>query len=63
MWISVKDRLPEVGEDVLVFVTGGYMTIGCLGLDGIFYDVNDSEGHDITPTHWMMLPEHPNTTL
>ena len=62
MWISVKDRLPEVGEDVLVFVTGSYMAIGCLGLDGVFYDVNDSEGHDITPTHWMPLPERPNTT-
>ena len=57
-WISVKDRLPKIDEEVLVCFTDGFnqikfgvaWTISIDGWSGYF-------GGNIT--HWMPLPEPP----
>jgi len=53
-WISVKDKLPEEGKDVLCVDSKGAF-IGCYR-EGVWYDI-DSCG--LRPTHWMPLPETP----
>jgi hypothetical protein len=53
-WISVKDRLPEKGKDVLCVDHRGAF-IGCFS-DGIWYDVDSC---NVPVTHWMPLPELP----
>lgn len=65
-WVSVKDRLPEYGEYVLVF-TEGRIAIGCLGEDGYGRNKWKSDGFDEwgdvetlrDVTHWMSLPDEP----
>lgn len=55
-WISVKDRLPEDGQGVLVTTgKGGGTTATYFNGDG-FYN-----GHleDVVITHWMPLPPKP----
>lgn len=46
-WISVKDRLPDRGADVLAFMRNGVETriVACNYGDNV--------------THWMPLPEPP----
>ncbi len=66
-WISVKDRLPEHGQDVIVYGPDGvvayvtYMANDNLLYTGFYFDVG---GEYITLlkgiTHWMPLPEPPN---
>ena len=58
-WISVKDRLPEVGKVVLAFGTRSATT-------GMFQGINKRndlwwwKGHTIKHvSHWMPLPEPP----
>ena len=66
-WISVKDRLPEMEANVLMYfapdknMAAGFMcdvdedrTMWCAYTDGGFYTDCDFE-----PTHWMPLPEPP----
>ena len=65
-WISVKDKLPEYGEYVLVF-TEGCIAIGCLGEDRFGKNKWKSDGVDEwgdveilkDVTHWMPLPDEP----
>ena len=55
-WISIKDRLPEVWQDVLL-VCNGKVYEGCMMNDG---DFENARGYDLTNvTHWMPLPEPP----
>lgn len=64
MWISLKDKVPEFGENVIV--TDGEEVL-VLFLDTIRqykdytrYDFSDINGWTIlSPTHWMPLPELP----
>lgn len=49
-WISVKERLPEAGEDVLVYLGEGKIEV--CQLINILYDLDDV-------THWQPLPEPP----
>ena len=55
-WISVKDRLPEIGVDVLTCeVTQHYTAYEVMDWDGDYW--HNEYGHD--PTHWQPLPEPP----
>lgn len=64
-WMSVKERLPEPGEDALLYFggNGNTMTVGGryeVG-DG-WYSITDSEYYtdcDTPPTHWMPIPAPP----
>lgn len=59
-WISVKDRLPELYMDVLVFAKGGIIDVDCLehimswGEEGFC-----KYGYNVT--HWMPLPQMPES--
>lgn len=60
-WISVKDRLPEVGQAVLTYGRKGSIGIGfiqqnsCSNGKVYFYP----RYGDSLPTHWMPRPEPP----
>jgi hypothetical protein len=60
-WISVKDRMPEEGVDVLVY---GYIYLNRKGADVDFVDRESGnffyydEGE---VTHWQLLPEPPES--
>lgn len=59
-WISVEDRLPDDDISVLVYVPDAPEPIW-LG----FYDMDEwtwvDGGTNCRPTHWMELPEPPET--
>lgn len=57
-WISVKERLPEEGEDVLVYLGEGIFEI-CWTLKDGFWETRDSYLDTDAVTHWMPLPEPP----
>jgi hypothetical protein len=52
-WISVEERMPPCGRDVLVATCGGYISIDALRTDGKGWI-----DHGCI-THWMPLPEPP----
>lgn len=59
-WISVKDRLPEKNQNVLVYQKGGVhggneIDIEYLQGDGFWAD----QGIMSEISHWMPLPEKP----
>ena len=55
-WISVKDRLPEKDEIVIICTNENFIYAGELIGDTWFLD-NDS--WTATVTHWMPLPQPP----
>lgn len=62
-WISVEDRLPEIGKSVLIYYPkwdGDEIQVAKLDLDGMMFDIcgefNIGTG---AITHWMPLPEPP----
>ena len=55
-WISVKDRLPEKDEIVIICTDENFIYAGELIGDTWFLD-NDS--WTATVTHWMPMPEPP----
>ena len=58
-WISVKDRMPEEGVDVLVY---GYIYLNRKGADVDFVDRESGNFFyydDGRVTHWRPLPEPP----
>lgn len=62
-WISVKDRLPEIGKSVLIYYPkwdGDEIQVAKLEDDGMMFDIcgefNIGTG---AITHWMPLPEPP----
>lgn len=57
-WISVKERLPEEGEDVLAYLGEGIFGICWLLKDG-YWETRDSFLYPDDVTHWMPLPEPP----
>lgn len=66
-WSSVKDRLPEINKDVLMyFAVEKNMAVGFLQeIDehvtfwGAYPDGGWWTSCDCEPTHWMPLPEPP----
>jgi hypothetical protein len=59
-WISVEDRLPEDGKDVLIFVRTmpGWLHMDVDWRDGnSWHDNTETDWNKIT--HWMPLPEAP----
>jgi len=62
-WISIKDKLPEI--PCLVYWPDGRQTIFDCEDDikyGLSCHTSIEDGHkEITPTHWMLLPEPPIT--
>lgn len=61
-WISVKDRLPEEGDTVLVFNTSGgedcLVTIAIKWPNEEWF-LTEIETTSEEVTHWMPLPEPP----
>ena len=51
-WISVKDRLPDGDESVLVCFSEG-------GIDMAYFNGKDFDYMFLHPTHWMPLPDAP----
>ena len=75
-WISVEERMPEHGTDVLVLTAPGTLSLGknCVVAEyihprmeksGVF--INFYAGYDdkniLAVTHWMPLPEPPEEGL
>lgn len=64
-WISVKDRLPEKGIDVLIYSKGRIFHAfwDCMSsLSGDWYDIqNNWIIEDVT--HWMALPLPPKESI
>lgn len=62
-WISVKDRLPELGTDVLCFDQLEGMHVQRLEKDTlcgtVWFDYYDQGINLDWVTHWMPLPEPP----
>jgi hypothetical protein len=61
-WIDVKERLPKVRQNVLLYTglepTDDFM-IGCLNEQGWFWD-EEANYMSVPVTHWMPLPSPPN---
>ena len=65
-WISVKDRLPEIGKNVLVCFQKGDMAVACVYItseDLPLWRAAADDGWtckcDTEPTHWIPLPDPP----
>lgn len=57
-WVSVTDRMPEIGRFVLVFLTNiDYLPYKI----AVYYGNGNWSGLDRHITHWMPLPEPPET--
>ena len=56
-WISVKDRLPEEGEDVLTYRGSGYRVEALESVSRKYWE-NDIFCY-YPVTHWMPLPQPP----
>lgn len=54
-WISVKERLPEVGEDVIAYLGEGIFEICWMLKDGV-WETRDAYLDTDAVTHWMPLP-------
>lgn len=61
-WVSVKDRLPKDGQDVLAYLNDGEETriAPCHYFNGVWFDsVMNCVAVLQDVTHWMPLPEPP----
>lgn len=60
-WISVEDRLPEIGDEVMIYSPTNGFFISQYDLFPHFRDgdIPIFEYQNVTPTHWMPLPEPP----
>ena len=65
-WISVEDRLPEVGQSFLAYIDGDMEVLMRYGAGGKHQWFNPSGGNFVRPdlvpalvTHWQPLPLPP----
>lgn len=58
-WISVKDRLPEEGEDVLIIEEDGCIDVGHMLRWKGKSDWNSHLFFEPKVTYWMPIPEPP----
>ena len=62
-WVSVKDRLPEIGQKCLIanreIVVRGWLRPDGVWKTGVSSDEIWSKFSLYPPTHWMPLPEPP----
>ena len=62
-WVSVSDRLPEEGEDVLCRLRNDagevYATVGCYSSTFKLWDLDAEWASSRHVTHWMPLPAMP----
>ena len=61
-WISVEERLPELGQGVLVYDDCEYMSVADYTHDKHFptvYEFHVNGEYEPGVTHWMPLPEAP----
>ena len=56
-WISVKERLPEEGQDVLVFDEGIFSVKSLSSYTHKWHPYEN--GFDCEPSHWQPLPKPP----
>lgn len=65
-WISVKDRLPEVGQPVVIYYpywTGLEVQVARLEYDKLTFDICGEFNASVNKvTHWQPLPEPPKAT-
>jgi len=66
-WTSVKDRMPEPGERVLIYGTRpyqpkGFRRVTLINSYGAWSDERYPEGHNEV-THWIPLPPDPIKAL
>lgn len=64
-WIKCSERMPEEGEDVIVYDGLGQVHEGCYFRygDGVVWEIpsyNPSYYDEVNVTHWMPLPEPPS---
>ena len=58
-WISVKDRLPEDNEVVVIVDENGYFDVGYMAIWGGQVQWCSHLLYDPKVTHWMPIPEPP----
>lgn len=62
-WISTKERLPEIGQNVLIYYSPWYgdaIQVAKLTCDKIMFDICGEFNVGVgLVTHWMPLPELP----
>lgn len=57
-WISVKERTPKAGEDVIAYLGEGIFEICWMLKDG-YWETRDSFLYPDDVTHWQPLPQTP----
>ena len=60
-WISIKDRLPEIGEAVIEWFAHEVPTVAYMAnsIDGPRWHSYSDDEHIVGITHWMPLPIPP----
>ena len=61
-WISVEDRLPDTGVEVMTLMRGVHMLAWRTKDTEWINDNDESEGINCV-THWMPLPEPPKESV
>ena len=59
-WISVEDELPELKRRVIVSDSGGFGVLSAR-LSSVGWYIEGVLDNNANITHWMPLPEPPNT--
>lgn len=58
-WVSIKEKTPQPGQQVLAAHDNDGWVSTCELIDGIWFNIYDKEC-PCYPTHWMPLPSPPS---